>query len=103
MIVAFCGHREVQEPENVRKWLVKIVEDLVFEGADCFFIGGYGQFDAMAAGVVLNLKQNRIYVPYLCCHTWIENMMQPCMMKQSFLHLKMCQGSMPFQDVMNTW
>ena len=71
MIIAFCGHREVQQPENVRKWLEKIVEDLVFEGADCFFIGGYGQFDAMAAGVVLNLKQKYPHIrsvlvlPYL--------------------------------------
>lgn len=56
MIVTFCGHREVQEPEKVRKWLYETVEGLIQEGADCFYLGGYGQFDSMAAGVVRELK-----------------------------------------------
>ena len=71
MIVTFCGHREIQEPEKVRKWLYEAVEALIREGADCFYLGGYGQFDSMAAGVVQKLKQKYphirsvIVLPYL--------------------------------------
>ena len=71
MIVTFCGHREVQEPEKVRKWLYETVEGLILEGADCFYLGGYGQFDAMAADVVRELKgkypfiQSVLVLPYL--------------------------------------
>ncbi|MBR5948415.1 MAG: hypothetical protein IKZ82_07190 [Clostridia bacterium] len=56
MIVTFCGHREVQDPERVWKWLYVTIEGLIGEGADCFYLGGYGQFDSMAAGVVRELK-----------------------------------------------
>lgn len=71
MIVTFCGHREVREPEKVRKWLYETVEGLIREGADCFYLGGYGQFDSMAAGVVRELKSKHpqirsvLVLPYL--------------------------------------
>ena len=71
MIVTFCGHREVQESEKVRKWLYETVEGLILEGADCFYLGGYGQFDSMAAGVVRGLKMKYqqirciLVLPYL--------------------------------------
>ena len=71
MIVTFCGHREVHEPEKVRRWLYEIVEGLIWEGASCFYLGGYGQFDTMAADVVRELKQEYPHIrsvlvlPYL--------------------------------------
>ena len=71
MIVTFCGHREVQEPEKVRAWLYETVEGLIREGADCFYLGGYGQFDALASSVVRELKQEYPHIrsvlvlPYL--------------------------------------
>lgn len=71
MIVTFCGHREVQEPERVRKWLYETVEGLIVEGVDCFFLGGYGQFDSMAADVVRELRdkyphiRSVLVLPYL--------------------------------------
>ena len=71
MIVTFCGHREVREPEKVRKWLYETVEGLIREGADCFYLGGYGQFDSMAAGVVREMKpkyphiHSVLVLPYL--------------------------------------
>lgn len=37
MIVAFCGHREIQEPETVETWLNEVVESLIFEGAQIVF------------------------------------------------------------------
>lgn len=71
MIVTFCGHREVNEPEKVRKWLNETIEGLILEGADCFYLGGYGRFDAMAADAVRELKQKYpgirsvLVLPYL--------------------------------------
>ena len=71
MIVTFCGHREVQEPEKVRKWLYETGEGLILEGADCFYLGGYGQFDTMVADVIRELKQkyprirSALVLPYL--------------------------------------
>lgn len=71
MIVTFCGHREVQEPEKVRKWLNETIEGLILDGADCFYLGGYGSFDVMAADIVRELKQKYPYIrsvlvmPYL--------------------------------------
>lgn len=71
MIVTFCGHREVREPEKVRKWLYETVEELIREGVDCFYLGGYGQFDFMAADVVREMKdkyphiRSVLVLPYL--------------------------------------
>lgn len=71
MIVTFCGHREVREPEKVRNWLYVTVEGLILEGADCFYLGGYGQFDTMAANIVRELKgkyphiRSVLTLPYL--------------------------------------
>ena len=44
---------------------------MIQEGANCFFLGGYGQFDSMAASVVRNLKikhpqiRSVLVLPYL--------------------------------------
>lgn len=71
MIVTFCGHREVSDPEVIRAWLHKTVERLIHEGADRFYLGGYGQFDALAAAVVWEQKKRYpkirsvLVLPYL--------------------------------------
>ena len=57
MMVTFCGHREVQEPEKVRKWLYETVSGLILDGADVFYLGGYGGFDRMALTVVNKAKE----------------------------------------------
>lgn len=56
MTVTFCGHREVYKRAEVREWLRKCVEMLICEGADLFYLGGYGEFDRMAAGAVREAK-----------------------------------------------
>ena len=71
MTVTFCGHREVHEPEKVKAWLKEVVESLILEGTDTFYLGGYGQFDALAAAVVHEKKERYpqirsvLVLPYL--------------------------------------
>lgn len=57
MIVTFCGHREINLKEDVRLWLYEKVEKLIQAGANTFALGGYGEYDQMAASVVWELKQ----------------------------------------------
>ena len=71
LIVTFCGHRDVFDPETVSAWLNETVKGLIREGADCFYLGGYGQFDALAAAVVRKQKERYLEIrsvlvlPYL--------------------------------------
>ena len=71
MVVTFCGHREVQEPEKVRKWLYETVSGLIREGADVIYLGGYGGFDRMALSAVNKAKEAHpgvraiLVLPYL--------------------------------------
>ena len=55
--ITFCGHRDVPEQEIIRAWLSKTVEGLIRKGADRFYLGGYGRFDALAAAVVREQKE----------------------------------------------
>ena len=72
MTVTFCGHRDTIDTDgNIRAWLTDTVECLIQRGADLFYLGGYGNFDCMAASVVGDLKteypkiQSVLVLPYL--------------------------------------
>lgn len=71
MIVAFCGHNEVTNPDDVRLWLEDMVGDLIQRGATTFYLGGYGGFDRLAASVLRNISANNptvesiLVLPYL--------------------------------------
>ena len=56
MTVTFCGHRHCPDSPELSAWLVSCVESLIAEGADKFYLGGYGDFDRIAASVVWKLK-----------------------------------------------
>lgn len=56
MTVTFCGHRHCPDGPELRAWLSNCVESLIAEGADTFYLGGYGDFDHIAASVVWKLK-----------------------------------------------
>ena len=57
MTVTFCGHAEIAQSDNVRSWLIDTVEPLILDGADTFYLGGYGAFDSLAATVLRELKK----------------------------------------------
>lgn len=57
MTVTFCGHAEIAQVDDVRRWLLHTTESLILDGADIFYFGGYGAFDRLAAAVVRELKK----------------------------------------------
>lgn len=57
MIVTFCGHSKVDQPEDVSAWLDRILPSLIEGGADTFYLGGYGAFDRLAEGAVRRQKK----------------------------------------------
>ena len=72
MIVTFCGHKDIFDNDGtIRSWLTRVVENLILQGADLFYLGGYGGFDRLAASVVWGMKrkypgiQSVLVLPYL--------------------------------------
>lgn len=56
MIVTFCGHRDVERPDEVRAWLLQCTGMLIEAGASEFLLGGCGAFDRLAADAVASWK-----------------------------------------------
>lgn len=72
MLVTFCGHKDVYDSSgSINAKLIEVLEQLVTEGADRFFFGGYGSFDALAAKTVKDLQKQHpeihstLVLPYL--------------------------------------
>lgn len=71
MLVTFCGHKDVFYKEQVNEKLAAVVAALIEEGATEFYLGGYGDFDYMAAKIVRDLKKDRpdiqstLVIPYM--------------------------------------
>lgn len=71
MIVAFCGHSDVTNPDDVRRWLAYTVDNLTYRGAKTFYLGGYGGFDRLAASVLHDISADNpsiesiLVLPYL--------------------------------------
>ena len=72
MSVTFCGHSDgYWNPEVVTARLHSVIRDLIAEGANTFYLGGYGRFDGLAAETVRDLKSEFPYIrsilviPYL--------------------------------------
>ena len=57
MVVTFCGHRKASNAWDVQEWLYEKNEKLIQSGANTFVMGGYGEFDFMAASTVWILKK----------------------------------------------
>ena len=56
MNVTFCGHSKLYQTESISKWLDIILPALIEGGATTFYLGGYGDFDSLAAAAVRRQK-----------------------------------------------
>lgn len=71
MTVTFCGHRDSYCDEILKQTLYSVIEELIVSGANKFFLGGYGNFDTLAAETVYKLKESYpfiesvLIIPYL--------------------------------------
>ena len=71
MIITFCGHKELYDEKEVRAWLERVTENLIVNGAETFYLGGYGAFDRLAASVLAEQKKRYpqielvLILPYL--------------------------------------
>ena len=55
--VTFCGHGDCTVSDDVKQWLYEAIETEIKNGAELFYLGGYGAFDRVAAQTVRELKQ----------------------------------------------
>ena len=71
MRVTFCGHSRLYADAGLKDKLKREIEKLISDGADEFFLGGYGQFDTLCAVAVKELKETYphinsvLVIPYL--------------------------------------
>ena len=71
MTVTFCGHGTILFKDEVTIKLSGVIEKLINEGADTFYLGGYGDFDFLAARAVKSAAMKRmnivsiLVIPYL--------------------------------------
>ena len=71
MVVTFCGHGDTQSDPAIREWLSETITEQIKQGANLFYLGGYGGFDRIAASTVWALKEEYpqilsvLVLPYL--------------------------------------
>ena len=71
MIITFCGHSKLIEQNIIRAHLTRELRTLLEHGNHKFYLGGYGDFDLLAAKVLYELKQEYpetetiLILPYL--------------------------------------
>lgn len=71
MKITFCGHKDIHDRDAVERWLYDVCRDLILQGAEEFYLGGYGRFDHLSATVLRELKKTHpqirliLVLPYL--------------------------------------
>lgn len=71
MKITFCGHSQTSDQDKVTSWLDMILPALIEGGATTFYLGGYGDFDRLAAAAVRRQKsvyshiESVLVLPYL--------------------------------------
>ena len=71
MIVTFCGHSKVPQHSKMLSLLSAMINGFIEEGATDFYLGGYGDFDHLAALAVHNAKndcaaiRSFLIIPYM--------------------------------------
>ncbi len=72
MIAAFCGHSHVARTTEIEHWLTATVTQLIEEGATQFYMGGYGDFDHIAFGVVRKLKRVHSHIEIIYVQAYLD-------------------------------
>ena len=62
MTVTFFGHRDC--PEAIQLQLQQVLEDLITDGADSFYVGDQGRFDGMVISLLSKLKTAYPHIEY---------------------------------------
>ena len=79
MNVTFCGHSQITKADNIANWLRNVTQDLIEQGATTFYLGGYGEFDSLAASILREQKKKYpqielvlvlAYLTVPCIHRW---------------------------------
>jgi len=71
LIVTFCGHSQITDKDTVRKRLTDEIHELLRAGYRTFYLGGYGDFDNLAAAVLCEFKEvypdleRLLIIPYI--------------------------------------
>ena len=71
MKITFCGHKDIHDRDAVERWLYDVCRDLILQGAEEFYLGGFGGFDLLSAAVLRELKKTHLQIrlilvlPYL--------------------------------------
>ena len=71
MIITFCGHSKLYNSDTIKDRLTRELRSLSAQGTHKFYLGGYGDFDLLAAKVLYELKQEYpetesiLILPYL--------------------------------------
>ena len=56
MIITFCGHSKLYNSDIIKDRLTRELRSLSAQGTHTFYLGGYGDFDLLAANVLHELK-----------------------------------------------
>ena len=71
MIITFCGHSKLSDHDIIQDKLTQELRSLLEQGSHKFYLGGYGDFDLLAAKVLHELKpeypelESILILPYL--------------------------------------
>lgn len=73
MIVTLCGHAQISQVKEVEKWLCTVSESLIEQGAVTFYLGGYGEFDSLAASVLREQKKRYPQIELVLVLTYLND------------------------------
>lgn len=58
MNIAFCGHSQLTDTETIRENLIQTLQSFPTDRTIAFYLGGYGDFDLLAASVLHRMKSH---------------------------------------------
>ncbi len=71
-ICTFCGHSQITEQEKIEAWLTLVIENLINDGFDVFYLGGYGDFDNICCSVLTKHKEKYPYIKRVFVTPYID-------------------------------